>query len=187
MWKSFLYTSDKQELLLSRYTLGLILNVDWFNPYKHIQYSVGAIYILILNFPRPLRYLSGNTIVVGEIPGPEEPKLHMNSFLEHLVQELLLLWKGVRMCTAEGEKEVKAVLLCAACDLPAGRKIGGFLGHGALKECSRCLKTFPTEKFGDKLTTVVLTEVCGIKDHLQIIVSRACHGSMQVRCLKGRR
>ena len=74
----------------------------------------------------------------------------MNSFLEHIVHELLLLWKGVRMQTPDGEKEIKAVLLCITCDTPASRKIGGFLGHAALKGCSRCLKSFPTKKFGEK-------------------------------------
>lgn len=88
--------------------------------------------------------------MVGLIPGPHEPKLHMNSFLEHLVKDLLQLWKGVPMQTPEGEKDIKAVLLCVACDIPASRKVGGFLGHGALKGCSRCLKSFPTEKFGEK-------------------------------------
>ena len=29
-----------------------------------------------------------------------------------------------------------------ACDLPAGRKVGGFLGHSAHLGCSRCLKCF---------------------------------------------
>lgn len=25
-------------------------NIDWFQPYKHVNYSVGAIYISVLNF-----------------------------------------------------------------------------------------------------------------------------------------
>ena len=41
------------------------------------------------------------------------------------------------------------MLLCAACDIPASRKLGGFVGHNALKGCSRCLKSFPTEHFGE--------------------------------------
>ena len=38
---------------------------------------------------------------------------------------------------------VRAALLCVACDLPAGRKVCGFLGHNAALGCSRCLKKFP--------------------------------------------
>lgn len=145
VWKSFLST-DNQDML----TLAFLINVDWFQPYKHVAYSVGAIYLTILNLPRQIRYHRENTLVVGVIPGPHEPRLHMNSFLESLVEELLKLWKGVQMPTSQGLKEIKAILLCAACDIPASRKLGGFLGHAAEKGCSRCLKSFPTEKFGEK-------------------------------------
>ena len=122
--------------------------VDWFNHTNMtVEYSLGAIYISIFNLPRRLRY---HTIVIVVIPGPHEPKLHMNSYLESLVTDLLKLWKGVKMQTPEGQQVVKAVLLCAPSDVPASRKMGGFLGHSALKGCSRCLKSFPTEKFGEK-------------------------------------
>lgn len=30
-----------------------------------------------------------------------------------------------------------------SCDIPAGRKLCGFLGHSAHKGCSKCLKSFP--------------------------------------------
>ena len=42
-----------------------------------------------------------------------------------------------------------AVLLCATCDIPASRKLDGFLGHGTLKGCSHCLKSFPINSFGE--------------------------------------
>ena len=32
--------------------------------------------------------------------------------------------------------------MCVSCDLPAGRKVCGFLGHGARLGCSRCFKVF---------------------------------------------
>ena len=71
VWKSI----NGEDFLADRYTLGLLINVDWFQPYKHISYSVGA----ILNFPRQIRNHRENTIVVGIIPGPNEPKKHINS------------------------------------------------------------------------------------------------------------
>ena len=52
VWKSFL-SINGNEFLLNRYTLGLLINVDWFEPYKHVKYSVGAIYIAILNYELP--------------------------------------------------------------------------------------------------------------------------------------
>ena len=149
LWKSFLVVEGKG-FLSSRYSLGLLINVDWFQPYKHIQYSVGAIYIAILNYPRHLRYLRENMILVGVLPGPHEPSLHINSYLEPLVRELISLWRGIEMDTTEGSKVIRAALLCNSSDIPATRKNGGFVGHAALKGCSQCLKEFPTNVFGEK-------------------------------------
>ena len=125
-------------------SLGLLNHVDWFQPYKRINYSVGAIY---LNFPRLMRY---KQVLFGIMPGPSEPKLHINSYLEPLVQDLLQLRKGVSMKTCDGNKVVRAAMLCNSSDIPATRKVGGFVCHAALKGCSRCLKYFPTNCFGDK-------------------------------------
>ncbi len=90
-------------------------------------------------------------MLVGVIPGPHEPKLNINSFLEPLIKELLELWDGVVMETARNVKVlVRAALLCVACDIPAARKVCGFVGHGAYRGCSKCLLTFPTSEFGEK-------------------------------------
>ena len=43
------------------------------------------------------------------------------------------------------EKMVRAAVLCISCDLPAGQKTCGFLGHSAMLGCSKCLKVFPGE------------------------------------------
>lgn len=42
-----------------------------------------------------------------------------------------------------GRKKIRCALLCVACDLPAGRKVCGFLSHNARLGCSRCWKRFP--------------------------------------------
>ena len=42
---------------------------------------------------------------------------------------------------------VRAALLCVACDIPAARKVCGFVGH---RGCSKCLHSFPTSRFGEK-------------------------------------
>jgi len=57
------------------FSLGLMLNIDWFKPFKHRKYSVGAIYLTVLNLPRKERYLKENMILVGIIPGPGEPNV----------------------------------------------------------------------------------------------------------------
>ena len=99
------------------------------------------VYIAISNLPRS-RYKRENMLLVGVIQGPHEPSLHINSFLEPVVDELLKLWKGIKMITPERKQIVQAVVLCNSSDVPATRNVGGFVGHGTLKACSRCLKNF---------------------------------------------
>ena len=45
---------------------------------------------------------------------------------------------------------VHAALICTVCDIPASRKVSGFVSHSAYRGCSRCLKPFPTKAFGEK-------------------------------------
>lgn len=96
-----------------------------------------------MNLPRDIRYKQENTILVGLIPGPHEPKHDINNFLEPFVEELLSFWNGVELNVSTGKKKFRCALLCVACDLPAGRKVCGFLGHSARLGCSRCLKELP--------------------------------------------
>lgn len=119
--------------------LGLMLNCDWLQPYKHTEHSVGVIYIAILNLPRKLRFKPENIIIVGIIPGPDEPSLSINTYLKPLVTELLDLWHYGVTCK---QKKIRAALLCVACDLPAAHKVCGFLGHSS-SHCSRCIQKFP--------------------------------------------
>ena len=38
---------------------------------------------------------------------------------------------------------MKCAVLCVSCDIPAGRKLCGFLGHSANLGCSKSYKIFP--------------------------------------------
>ena len=91
VWKKF----KAETFFDTPHSYLLIMNVDWFQPYKRAIYSTGAIYLTLQNLPRELRYKQENVILVGIIPGPKEPKLTMNSYLTPLVEELKALWNGV--------------------------------------------------------------------------------------------
>ena len=82
-------------------------------------------------------------LLISINPGPQEPKLHVNPFLEPLVEELLKLCNGIEMVTTEGNELVCALLLCHSSDTPATRKMAGFVGHIALK-------SFVTRSFTEK-------------------------------------
>lgn len=83
---------------------------------------------MIGNLPRSERFKLENFLVVGTIPGPREPKKHINSYLRPLVDELVDLWKGVYLKTTSmfGFVPGRCALLCVSCDLPASRKVCGF-------------------------------------------------------------
>lgn len=110
--------------------MALLINIDWFQPFKDISYSVGVIYAVILNLPRSIRYKDSNVIIVGVIPGPKEPKHDVNSYLGLLVRELQDLYTGVWFDTPHGRQFLRGVL-CFSSDVPATRKAAGFVGHNA--------------------------------------------------------
>ena len=144
IWKEFQVVSG-EPFLASPYCLGFSLNVDWFQPYKLTQSSVGVVYLTILNLPRSVRNRRQYVLLVGVIPGPHEPKRDINAFLRPLVEELKLLWSGqyIQVASSSEAQLVRCALLCVACDLPASKKVAGFLSHTANLGCSKCLKTFP--------------------------------------------
>lgn len=88
IWKNFINYSGKP-FLSEPHNLAFTMNMDFFQPYKHINYSVGAIYLTIMNLPRTVRYNQENVILVGLIPGPHEPSHDINTYLSPLVNELL--------------------------------------------------------------------------------------------------
>ncbi|XP_016346834.1 uncharacterized protein LOC107692355 isoform X2 [Sinocyclocheilus anshuiensis] len=152
VWKDYHYVNG-EPFLSAPNNLAMMLNVDWFQPFKNAPYSVGAIYLVILNLPREDCFKEENMILVGLIPGPKEPSLTMNAFLDPLVDELEELWSGIILEDSSflGYQVYRAALLCLASDIPASRKCGGFVGHGAYRGCHKCLKTFSKKEFGAKM------------------------------------
>lgn len=61
VWKDFIQNG----FLSEHHNLALMLNIDWFQPFKLTQYSVGVIYLVIMNLPRSIRFKSENVIIVG--------------------------------------------------------------------------------------------------------------------------
>lgn len=145
VWTEWQYVNGKPFLAAPR-NYAFMLNVDWFQPFKHSLYSVGALYMVLMNLPRSERFKPENVFLVGIIPGPHEPKLNINTYLQPLVAELKSLWEtgvSVKVHDSTTTKLFHAALLCVGCDIPAARKVCGFTGHGSNKGCSKCKKHFP--------------------------------------------
>ena len=138
IWKEFLENplDTSVPFLSNQNNIGLMLNVDWFKPFKRSEYKVAALMMTVLNLPRAERFKERWTMVLGIIPGPTEPKGNINTFLKPLEDDLLLLWDGLPL-HPEG-KTVKAALIALSADIPALRKVSQFVSHKADYGCSRC-------------------------------------------------
>lgn len=57
-----------------KYDIRLMLNVDWYKPFKRSEYKVAALMLTVLNLPRQMRYKKKWTIIAGL---PQIPILHL--------------------------------------------------------------------------------------------------------------
>jgi Transposase family tnp2 len=94
IWKTF--EDGNSKLFFSKEAadshLGLVLNIDWFQPYDNKTHSTGVIYAAIANLPREIRFRRENMLILGILLGPSEPSLHrMNHYLSPIVDELMEL------------------------------------------------------------------------------------------------
>ena len=99
LWKDWLIKGRKCFLDIPG-NLLLMMNVDWFKPFGHSTYSAGVIYLVGQNLPQSLHFKLENIIISGAIPGPHEPPLTINPYLEPMVDDLILLWRGVSIRTS---------------------------------------------------------------------------------------
>ena len=127
IWKSF-----KECFLSSPYSYLLTLNIDWFQPFKRTEYSVGAIYAIIQNLPREKRFKEENI-----------PNLSIHTYLKPLIDELKSMYtNGLSVSTPQGTRvTVRVAVSCISCDIPATRKVCSFLSHNA-NLGNKCYKNF---------------------------------------------
>ena len=123
----------------------MLIGFDHMNEvHERSTYAVGGIYLTVQNLPHNVWHKPENIILVGIMPGPHESSLTVNSYLTPLVLELQEAWTtGFKVSSPHGiPVTIKLALSCVACDIPASRKVSGFLGHSAALGCSKCLKNF---------------------------------------------
>ncbi|EXX53989.1 hypothetical protein RIR_v02000719700 [Rhizophagus irregularis DAOM 181602=DAOM 197198] len=81
VWKNFKETSNENSAKFFRTevadsNLGLMLNLDWFQPYDGVIHSTGVIYAAICNLPQDMRFKRENMLVLGLLPSLNEVSLH---------------------------------------------------------------------------------------------------------------
>ena len=74
IWKNFPDTSDVPYFTpeTADSHLGIMINLNWFQPFESSVYSCGAIYGVICNLPREVRFKKKNILTLGLLPGPKE-------------------------------------------------------------------------------------------------------------------
>ena len=63
LWKDFQYVNG-EPLLASPHVYAVMINIDWFQPFKLTQASIGAIYLTVLNLPFQTRFKRQNIILL---------------------------------------------------------------------------------------------------------------------------
>lgn len=127
VWKDFLTVNGKDFLNVPR-SLAFAVNVDWFQPYTgRSDVSVGVIYLVLLNLPREERFKWEIVILVGVIPDMETTPKSINPFVKPLVDEMKVLWKGIRLHSSISiiPLLLRGAILLAASDIPVARKLCG--------------------------------------------------------------
>jgi hypothetical protein len=170
VWNTFPFDGSKffsQETATSN--LGLLINLDWFQPFKYTQHSTGAIYASICNLPRAERNKPENIIYLGFLPGPKEAdKNQINHYLSPIVDELKELWEGWKVpvtCENKDGLDIRVAIIVGSSDIPATRKL---FGHGsAVMKCHRCPKR---SRYSEKFKK---THYGGMHDYEQWITESA--------------
>src|SRR5262245_26276531 len=81
VWKNFKESTNESSANFFRSEvadshLGLMLNLNWFQPYDGTVYSIGVIYTVICNLLRDIRFRRENMLILGILLGLNEVSLH---------------------------------------------------------------------------------------------------------------
>lgn len=143
LWHEF-QTLNGEALLSDPGTIAVCFFGDWIQPFASTSYSMGNIMLALCNLPRRLRFKRDNIILSQVFPGGSE-KVDCQRLLVPFVEDLLALFKGVRITTHKYPqgRNIRVILLQCIADAPAMRKLLAFVGVTATCGCFRCTARFP--------------------------------------------
>jgi hypothetical protein len=138
--------------------IRLGIATDGFNPFGHrsSSYSMWPVFLVPYNLP-PWACMEQSNFMMGLlIPGPESPGKDIDVFLEPLVEELQLLWRGVDTYDALNPKDkfkLRAAIIWCIHDFPALHTLSGRI-TGGYQACVRCDKNPCSRRIRNKICYV---------------------------------
>jgi hypothetical protein len=92
-----------------------------------------------MNLPPQERFKRQNVLVVGFVPGPNNPK-NLDSFMYPLIEEFLALEPGIKAWNGYRQKAfiLHAHIAVVTGDMPGRSKLQAFKGSRALRYCPYC-------------------------------------------------
>lgn len=141
-WSGLLFKTLKEErgLFKNDTDLAFITSTDGMKVFKTRKpFYTWPIKINCINLPPWVRFLQKNQLVVGFIPGPNNP-IDIDSFLFPMVQEFLKLGSGVRAWDASSGKDINlhAHLCLVGSDMIGRQKLMATMGNRACSYCEYC-------------------------------------------------
>ena len=125
------FNDNDGALFSNKRNLGVLMNVNWFNPFRNREYY--AVYLVIIKLPRNIRFKWEDVILIGLIAGPSEPQYTINSYIKPIADELLECWEGVILNEGGAQSLYKFVLIYIFSDVPATRNLGGFIAQSIFR------------------------------------------------------
>lgn len=139
--KAFAGRLDELKLFEDERELAFCCGFDGTKAFKTRKNRyIWPIILTCLNFPPEIRYKKRNIMVVGFVPGPNNPKEH-DTFLQPMVDEFAFLSEVGIKAWDEGKREefrLKAHLMLFSTDMPARTKILKMLGPNSISYCEYC-------------------------------------------------
>jgi hypothetical protein len=102
-------------------------------------FYIWPLILVCMNLPPHERFKRQNVLVVGFVPGPNNPK-NLDSFMYPLIEEFLALERGIKAWNGYREKSfiLHAHIAVVTGDMPGRSKLQGFKGSRALRYCPYC-------------------------------------------------
>ncbi|KAJ7598689.1 hypothetical protein C8J56DRAFT_708797, partial [Mycena floridula] len=133
----------------SELRIGVTVGFDWFDPStgkSGPSHSSGVLSVCFSNLEDHLRYRTGNILICGFTPGPNEPNAEqLQSYLERFVEDLLMLYNAGKSYITPNSPEgrlARLAVLAVVCDHPAMCKMCGFGDHRHnVAPCTKCKAT----------------------------------------------